>query len=190
MDARENLLVIGRDQGLFDVLKDSIVSSGFQLFYCGVREDLAPFIHEHEIRFALLDAQDGVPPAAEILASLKLFDRLLTIIAVGRPIHPEEVLEWIRRGADDYLEMPVTPEAVQAALKRALEKRDLRRETFLLERRLEKKYNFQGLLSKNPYMLEVFALMESVARHFSTVLIIGDTGTGKEMVARALHSMS
>jgi DNA-binding NtrC family response regulator len=190
MDTRENLLVLGRDTELFDGLKDSPVSSDFQMFYCGVREDLTAFIREHEIRFALLDAQDGAAPATEILASIKRFDRLLTVIVTGRPIHPEEVLEWIGRGADDYLEMPVSAEAVRGALKKALEKRDLRRETFILERRLEKKYNFQGLLSKSPYMQEVFALIEGVARHFTTVLIIGDTGTGKEMVARALHALS
>ena len=190
MDTPENLLVIGRDPALFDSLKDSVVSSDFQMFYCGLREDQAAFIREHEIRFVLLDAQDGAGPAAELLASLKRADRLLTVLAAGRPIHPEEVLEWIRRGADDYLEMPVSPESVRTALKKALEKRDLRRETFLLERRLEKKYNFHGLLSKNPYMLEVFTLIESVARHFTSALIIGDTGTGKEMAARALHDLA
>ncbi len=190
MDIRENLLVIGRDPVIFDVLKDSAVSSDFQMFYCGVREDLSAFIREHEIRFALLDAPEGTALAGEVLASLKRLDRLLTVIVAGRPIHPEEVLEWIRRGADEYLEIPVSPDAVRAALKRVLEKRDLRRETLLLECRLEKKYNFQGLISKSPYMLEVFALIESVARYFTSVLILGDTGTGKEMAARALHALS
>ena len=190
MDARENLLVIGRDPALFDILKDSPVSTEFQLYYCGIQENLPVFIREHEIRFAFLDARDGASNASEILATLKRFDRLLNVIVSGWPIHPKEVLEWINRGADDYLEIPVSSEAVRAALKKALEKRELRRETFLLERRLEKKYNFHGLVSKSPYMLEIFGIIESIARHFTTVLVSGDAGTGKEMAARAIHALS
>jgi DNA-binding NtrC family response regulator len=190
MDTRENLLVIGPDPALFETLKDSPVSNEFQLFYCGIQEDLPVFVREHEIRFAFLDTQDGAFNASEILATLKRFDRLLNVIVFGCPIHPEEVLEWINRGADDYLEIPVSSDALRAALKKALEKRDLRRETFLLERRLEKKYNFHGLLSKIPYMLDIFGIIENIARHFTSVLIIGDTGTGKEMAARAIHALS
>jgi DNA-binding NtrC family response regulator len=190
MDTPENLLIIGRDPTLFEALKDSPIAAEFRMFYCGAQDDPPVFIREHAIRFVLLDAQDGFSAATEILAALKRFDRLLNVIVSGHPIHPEEVLEWINRGADDYLELPVSGEAVLAALKRAIEKRDLRRETFLLERKLEKKYNFQGIVSKSPYMLEIFGRIESIGRHFTSVLITGDTGTGKELVARAIHSLS
>jgi DNA-binding NtrC family response regulator len=190
MEDRQNLLVVGLEAALYDDLQGSAVAEDFQMFYCGRQADLPSFVVEHNIHFVLLDARDGAAPAAEILAALKGSDRLLNIFAVGPAVHPEEVLDWIRRGADDYLELPLAPDFLRTALKKAVEKRELRRETFLLERRQEKKYNFHGLLSKNPYMLEVFALIESVARHFASVLIIGDTGTGKEMVARALHALS
>ena len=86
MDTPENLVVIGRDPALFDSLKDSVVSSDFRMFYCGLREDQSAFIREHEIRFVLLDAQDGAAPAAELLVALKRADRLLTVLAAGRPI--------------------------------------------------------------------------------------------------------
>ena len=99
-------------------------------------------------------------------------------------------MEWIELGASDVLARPLEAKALGESLRKILEKCALRRETFLLANRLEKKYNFQGLISKSPYMLEVFALIESVARHFTSVLILGDTGTGKEMAARALHALS
>jgi DNA-binding NtrC family response regulator len=109
---------------------------------------------------------------------------------IGGPLHPEEVLDWIHQGATDYLVKPLEIETIHEALKKASEKRELRRETYLLEKKLEKKYIFQGMTSKNPYMLEIFGLIENIARYFTSVLITGETGTGKEMVARAIHDLS
>ena len=190
MDATENLLIISGNRSLFDVLEKSPVASEFHLFYCGLNEDITAFLRENAIRFAVLAGSDEAPPDAEIVVALKKFDPLLNVLVVGRPSHPEEVLEWINRGAFDYLEAPVSPAAIQASLGKAMDKRELRRETFVLEGKLEKKYNFHGLVSKNPYMLEIFGRIESVARHFTTVLIGGETGTGKEMAARAIHVLS
>ena len=81
-------------------------------------------------------------------------------------------------------------ETISRVLDRIEEKRALRRETLQLERKLEKKYAFHGLISRNPAMLEVFALIENIAPYFTSVLVTGETGTGKELVARAVHSLS
>ncbi|MCX6561427.1 MAG: sigma-54 dependent transcriptional regulator [Candidatus Aminicenantes bacterium] len=190
MENRENLLVAGPDASLFDQLAATPVAEMFQLSFCPSREDLSAFIRENSIRFVLLEVRDASDQDAAKLAEIKNSDPLLNVLISGPPIHPEEALEWIRRGASDYLEKPVSAETARAALRKALDKRELRRETFLLERKLEKKYVFQGMVSKSPYMLEVFGLIESVARHFASVLVTGETGTGKELVARALHALS
>jgi DNA-binding NtrC family response regulator len=190
MENREGLLVAGPDTVLFDQLAASPVAEMFQLSFLPVDEDLAGFVRQHGVRFVLLDVRDESDHAAAKLAEIRGADQLLNVLVAGPPIHPEEVLEWIRRGASDYLEKPLAAEAVRAALQKAQDKRELRRETFLLERKLEKKYIFQGMISKNPSMLEVFGLIESIARHFTSVLVTGETGTGKELVARALHTLS
>ncbi len=190
MDSRESLLIAGPDPALFDQLAAGPVADMFQLSYLPADEDLNAFLRQHGIHFVLLDLHGASDLAAAKLAELRAADPLLNVLVAGPPIHPEEVLDWIRRGAADYLEKPLSPEAARATLQKALDKRELRRETFLLERKLEKKYVFQGMVSKSPYMLEVFGLIESVARHFTSVLVTGETGTGKELVARALHVMS
>ena len=99
-------------------------------------------------------------------------------------------MDWIHQGAADVIPRPADIEAIRASLLKLVEKRDLRRETFLLEKRLEKKYVFHGIVSKNPVMFEVFSTIEQIARFFSSVLITGETGTGKELVARAIHALS
>jgi DNA-binding NtrC family response regulator len=190
MDNREGLLVAGPDPAFFEQLAAGPVAEMVQLSFLPAEGDLNAFLRQHGFRFVLLDIHGAFDLAAAKLAELRAADPLLDVLVAGPPIHPEEVLGWIRRGAADYLEKPLGQEAARAALQKALDKRELRRETFLLERKLEKKYVFQGMVSKSPYMLEVFGLIESIARHFTSVLVTGETGTGKELVARALQAMS
>jgi len=125
-----------------------------------------------------------------LLKKLKLFDPLVEVILIGNPLPSEEVMGLINQGATDYLTKPLRMNALHQTLKKIFEKRVLRRETFLLEKRLEKKYFFQSMIGKSPYMLEIFSLVENISKYFSSVLITGETGTGKEMVARAIHDLS
>jgi DNA-binding NtrC family response regulator len=186
----ENLLIIGKEPTLYDLLKDSPVASGFRLLFCGTDGDILGFIKDNGVRIALLDSAEAQAEDFTLLENLKRFDPLLSVIVIGPPGHPEELLDWINRGASDFLSRPLTAGTVHAALHKVVEKRDLRRETYLLEKKLEKKYVFQGLVSKNPYMYEIFGLIENIAKFFTSVLITGETGTGKDLAARAIHALS
>jgi DNA-binding NtrC family response regulator len=190
MDTRIPLLIVGASSRLYDILQGSPATADFQIFFCGRGGDVLKFIKENAIRIVVLDVGENVDKSRLFLAEILAFDPLLKVIIAGPGAHPEEVMEWIRGGAADYIATPGDAESVQAALRRILEKQELRRETFLLEKRLEKKYIFQGIVSKNPYMLEIFGLIESIAKHFTNVLITGETGTGKELVARAIQALS
>jgi DNA-binding NtrC family response regulator len=190
MDSCGNLLVIADKSEVYDVLKSSPAGVDIQLFFCGKGEDIPAFIKAHGIRIAVLDVED--PPAAdmELLKRLKKFDPRLTAVVVGPPAPPDEILEWIEQGASDVLSRPLEAGVLVEALQKILEKCVLRRETFILEKRLEKKYVFHGIVSKSPAMYEVFSQIESVAKYFTSVLITGETGTGKDLVARAIHELS
>lgn len=190
MESAGNLLIIGKEPSLADMLKASPVAADFRIHFCRIGQDILDFIKDRSIRVAILDFEEIRKDASSLLRKLKKFDPLLHVVMIGGPLHPEEVLDWIHQGATDYLVKPLEIETIHEALKKASEKRELRRETYLLEKRLEKKYVFQGMTSKNPYMLEIFGLIENIARYFTSVLITGETGTGKEMVARAIHDLS
>src|SRR2546426_133296 len=102
----------------------------------------------------------------------------------------DSALEAIRRGASDFLPKPID----RARLKRSLDDvaavYDQRRRVRALEEQLLKDLEFHGIVGKSPAMLEVFDFARKVARHYTNVLLAGPTGTGKELVARAIHQLS
>ena len=102
----------------------------------------------------------------------------------------ESAVEAIRRGACDYLPKPLDMERLRSRIRILLEAGKMRRETFRLDRDLADIFQFQGMTGRSPLMLEVFAKIRHIAPYFQTVLIAGETGTGKELVARALHDLS
>jgi DNA-binding NtrC family response regulator len=112
-----------------------------------------------------------------------------TIVTTGHG-SINEAVEAIRLGAYDFLTKPVDVEQLRLVIDRALRERSLQDELAALRRELQSKYAFQNILSKNPRMHAIFELISNVGHTNTTVLIEGETGTGKEQVARAVHGAS
>ncbi len=98
-----------------------------------------------------------------------------------------DAVQAMRQGAYDFLTKPVDPQHLSLLVARALRERSLQDEVAALREQLGQRYAFRNLLSKSPKMIEVFDLINRVSDTNSTVLIVGETGTGKEMIARAVH---
>ncbi len=99
-------------------------------------------------------------------------------------------MEAIKRGATDFVTKPFQFDELMHALNAALEQRRLRSENAYLRSQLEERYRFEGIVGRSRAMRDLFQLLETVAATASTILISGETGTGKEVVARAIHHNS
>ncbi|MBI5546126.1 MAG: sigma-54-dependent Fis family transcriptional regulator [Deltaproteobacteria bacterium] len=99
-------------------------------------------------------------------------------------------VEAIRQGAYDYLQKPFDPDAAALVVARALERKRLKEQAADLRREIQGVYGFQSLVGKSPRMREVYQLLEQAAALDITVLLTGETGTGKELAARAVHYQS
>jgi DNA-binding NtrC family response regulator len=94
----------------------------------------------------------------------------------------------MKEGAQEYVVKPCNPEEISLLVQRIFKVKNLEEENLILRKKLSRQYEFQDIISKNPKMHEIFALIGEVASLRSTVLIEGESGTGKEMIARAIHN--
>jgi len=99
----------------------------------------------------------------------------------------ETAVEAMKLGAFDYIPKPFTPDEVSVVVKKALEKRSLQLENIYLRQELQEKYGFHNIVGKSKKMQEIYRIIAKVAPTDSTVLIYGQSGTGKELIARAIH---
>lgn len=185
-----NLLLVTETPENYCFSEKFLSSRRFHLFASEKSKDFFPLIREKEIKIVIIDSGRNDIIDFALLKKIKNFDPLLEVIIVGPKTSINKMAESIREGATDYLVKPLKAEMLQPVLEKIKKKRYLRRETFRLEKELTEKYIFQGMVGKNPQMLEVFSLIERIARHSVPVLITGETGTGKEMVAQAIHNLS
>lgn len=102
----------------------------------------------------------------------------------------QDAVQAMRMGAYDFLTKPADPQHLVLLVKRALEERSLRDEVVALREQLQNKHSFKNVLSKSSKMIEIFELIDHISSTATTVLIQGETGTGKEQLARAVHDAS
>ena len=190
MDTQTNLLIISDDFSLYETVKKAPVAVDFNVYFAQSDDDVVEVVRDQAIRVVLIDCPDSLATGLVILKKIKKADALVDVLIGGSPIGREAVLDVVRAGATDFVPKPYERDILGDILRRISRKGELRRETLNLEKKLERKYVFEGLISRNPTMLEIFGTIENIARYFSSVLITGETGTGKEVAARAVHGLS
>jgi DNA-binding NtrC family response regulator len=126
----------------------------------------------------------------EVLRRIRQQDSNAFVVMITGEYSVETAVAAIREGASDYVGKPVPVEKLRAIATQVEEQIDRRQRSEEINRELVRIFNLEGIIGRSPAMLEVFDLIQRVAPHFRTALIIGDTGTGKELVARALHNRS
>ncbi len=126
----------------------------------------------------------------QLIAEIEKRKISATVIVTTGHGSVKDAVQAMHAGAYDFLTKPVDPQHLIAMVQRALRERTLQDEVVALRQQLGERYQFRNVLSKSPRMLAVFDLIGQVAQSNSTVLITGETGTGKEMIARAVHEAS
>jgi DNA-binding NtrC family response regulator len=147
-------------------------------------------IEELDPDLLLVSLELPAMPGPRVVRMLKERRPGMHVVALTSNPDPAAAVATVRAGGDDYLPKPVDPERLQLAVSRAL--RELRGKRALSEtqEQMKDRYGFRDLLSRSPKMLRVFEQITAVAPTDATALILGETGTGKELVARAIHDGS
>ncbi len=164
------------------------------------RDDIIDLLKGHSV-----DVDDGATPlprkiasgsyhavildgAPSDVAAVKAADPRAEVLLVGGD--PTESVEAIRMGAWAHFPLPLDLVRLEGTIGDIAALFDMRVETARLERQLDSQYVFAGIVARNPKMLEVFSFIRRVAPYFTIITITGETGTGKEVVAKAIHALS
>ena len=188
-DAIQILIVddqINTCKSLQAILKKSGYRSEFTL---SPQEALKRVQSEHfdiVISDVRMPGMDGM----QLLDEIKKFQPLIVVIIITGYATIKSAVEAIQKGAYDYLPKPITPDEVRVIIERAAEKIRLESENETLRRGLHPVVTFQNIIGNSPALQRVFEMVQKVADTDSNVLITGETGTGKELIAKAIHNLS
>jgi DNA-binding NtrC family response regulator len=128
----------------------------------------------------------GIDGMEVLKTSRKEYPETIVIMITGFST-VETAVEAMKLGAFDYIPKPFTPDEVSIIVKKAIEKKSLLSENIYLRQELQDKYGFHNIVGKSKKMQEIYRIIAKVATTDSTVLIYGQSGTGKELIARAVH---
>jgi DNA-binding NtrC family response regulator len=130
-----------------------------------------------------MPGKDGI----ELLRSVKSVHPQTAVIVITAYATIDTAIQAIKEGAEDYLPKPFNLDQIRHVVRKVLEKKKLQTENAFLKKELKGRYQFENIIGKSLRMQKVFEMMAKVADSRATVLVSGETGTGKELVARALH---
>jgi DNA-binding NtrC family response regulator len=184
------LLTIDKDPQNLVLITDALAQDGLEILTSDDHESGFELFLLARPRTVLLNLASYQAPGMDLLERMVDADPLVNVILISDHYSTDSAVEAIRKGACDYLTQPLDFPRLRHRIASFLAEAEIRQKTLSLDQELLRACQFEGIVSRSPLMLDVFAKMRRVAPHFRTVLITGATGTGKELVARALHNLS
>jgi len=182
---KQRILVVDDEEKLRRVIELQLIAAGFDVDKAGSAEDALKMVDRADLIVTdlKLPGMDGL----ELLASIRRQNMQAPVIVMTAFGTIEVAVEAMKAGAVDFLLKPFSLDHLMAVVGKALEMRALRDENRQLREELGKRYQFDNIIGRSPVMQEVFATIERVAPSRATVLLAGESGVGKDLIARAIH---
>lgn len=183
-----SVLVVDDDKYVNEYITETVTRAGFEPITAFSGEDALQKIRNKAPDIVLTDLKMPEMDGIALLEHMKRLTPETVVVIMTAYGTVAKAVSAIRKGAYDFLLKPVTPETVEHILKRVTEMIDLKTQNAILRKDLA--YKFQNMIGKTQVMKDIFDLIQSVANARSTVMITGASGSGKELVARAIHYSS
>ncbi len=184
------VLIVDDEENIRLVLKTLLRKHGYEVDVAASAEAALSLVDSFSPDVILTDVRMPNMSGLELLRELKAREHLATVIVMSAYGSLELAIEAMKAGAYDYVGKPFKADEVVLALRKAEERESLRRENKALKEQLQREHQFEAILAKSPAMASIFKTIAKIAEYKTTVLIHGESGVGKELVARALHTRS
>ncbi|HYQ28315.1 MAG TPA: sigma-54 dependent transcriptional regulator [Polyangiaceae bacterium] len=184
------VLVVDDEENLRLVLRTLLRRHGYEVETAESGEDALAMVDSFGPDVVLTDVRMPKMGGLDLLTTLKAKGNDATVIVMSAYGNMDLALEAMKAGAYDYVQKPFKPDEVVLALRKAEERELLRRENRALRDEIRKEHRFDDILAKSQKMLDIFRTITKIAEYKTTVLVAGESGVGKELVARAIHQRS
>jgi two-component system NtrC family response regulator len=184
------ILVVDDDTSVRRVVEMQLSEAGYQVQLAASGQEALRILADSAPKLVITDLRMPALDGIELLRHIADEEIQTTVIIVTAFGSIETAVQAMRLGAYDYITKPIDYEALLLAVHRAMERQNLLDEVRNLRSALEGKYGFENIIGHSKKLLNVLEKAARVAQHDSTVLINGETGTGKELLARAIHHNS
>jgi len=188
--SKPNILVVDDDQIILDSLCEFLSIEGYDTAGAGTVSDAKQKLKEQSFALVITDVNMPDGDGFELLDLIKKNHPETVVLLITGYGTIESAVEAIKKGAYDYLTKPMIDDDLRLAIERAVHQQALMSENQQLRQQLENKFRLNNVLSHDYKMARIFELIEAVADSKTTILMTGASGTGKSLLAKAIHYRS
>jgi DNA-binding NtrC family response regulator len=185
-----SLVIIDDNTGSLELLSAALAREGLTIFTASDPEEGLEIVFREHPQIVLTDLVMPGISGLEVLERVVDFDPAIDVVLMTAHYTSESAVEAIRKGASDYLNKPVSISGLRERVTRMIEEAQRRQRASALENELLANARFEDMVGRSAAMVEMFSRIRRVSPHFRNVLVTGETGTGKELAAKALHNLS
>lgn len=190
MPKKATLLIVDDDRQVLASMADWLRQQGYDVDIATNLSDARAILERRRFQILLLDMRLGDADGLAFLPECRQQWPDMAVILITGYGTAEIALEAMRAGALEVLTKPIIDEELEFALERALHQQKVIQENEHLKKQLNERYSLENIIGRDPRMQRVYDMIEAVADTRSTVLITGESGTGKSLIARAIHRLS
>ncbi len=184
------LVLIDDNRNSLKLLTASLQQEDLEILAFGDPEQALDTIYARHPQIVITDLVMPSLSGIDILDRVMQFDPSIDVVLMTAHYSSESAVEAIKKGATDYLTKPVSIATLRLRIEALISEARRRQRDVALEESMLANSQFQGILGRSPQMWDVFAHIRRIAPHYRSVLITGETGTGKDLAAQAIHRLS
>tara|TARA_B100000029_G_scaffold404006_1_gene403938 strand:- start:840 stop:2231 length:1392 start_codon:yes stop_codon:yes gene_type:complete len=189
-DHKGHILIVEDEDALREITAERLTDHGYHVTQAETGENACELLIDFAFDIVITDLRlPGMDGMAVIEKARGLYSDIITVVVTGYGT-VQDAVAAIKRGASDFVTKPFQFDHLLHILTSTLEQRRLKSENAYLRSQLQEFYGFQEIIGQSPAMVKLFKVLETVSSTTSTILLTGETGTGKELVARAIHHNS
>jgi DNA-binding NtrC family response regulator len=185
-----SLVVIDDNPRSLEFVSTALSREGLEIFSAADPEEGLDLVYSHRPQIVMTDLVLPNMSGLDVLDRVIEFDPATDVILMTAHYTTETAVEAIRKGAADYLNKPISLAMLRERVGRLIDNAVQRQKILKVDDALVNAAQFEGIVGRSPQMWEVFSRIRRIAPHYRSALITGQTGTGKDLVAQAIHKMS